>query len=594
MGMLFFLLIFVFIICVIIGLIKPTIFSRFLGKEITRKKIAKIFSIATVVSFVLLVITSVNTPKKQVDETQSNNVAAPNVTREKTDSAKTEKQVAKNQSTTENTSNQIIQPNLPEKPIKEIKPPEEKKIPSTNNQEVSADEIRKTGLKHYTGDGVKQDYQEALKLFRKAADQGDASAQYNVGLMYDSGTGVTQNKAEARKWFQKAADQGDKYAQAAIIEGILNTLNPGGLVKQFQRILNNQEDINTRDEKGYTTLMHVCAGYPFRENAAELVKFLLDNGADVNARLTTGWTALMSACGFDVHEAVELLLDSGADVNAMNKDGKTPLIYASGIPKTDRVETVKLLLDRGAEVNAKDKNGMTPLIYASKAGHTKIAKFLLDNGAIVDEMTISFAQPEIAKLLKDHGSVETEKQEPKTQPSNVTKEKTGSTETKKQEDKKLEPYEKVLGTALFSLKRNDKFTEADVNQIGNSINEITTNWGMAGNWSDQQKASIALQCYNMVTTFAKVGGEGGKNICMAVLKNLSSPQGLTQIQKITGMTPDAMADAIGKQDLKPIIEGIGTQLQKLDSEIDKIQKDNSLSLNEKMMAINKKTLEFFR
>ncbi len=59
----------------------------------------------------------------------------------------------------------------------------------------------------------KGDYAEALKLFRLAADQGNASAQTALGIMYAMGQGVTQDYAEAAKWYRKAADQGDTSAQ---------------------------------------------------------------------------------------------------------------------------------------------------------------------------------------------------------------------------------------------------------------------------------------------------------------------------------------------------------------------------------------------
>jgi TPR repeat protein len=57
------------------------------------------------------------------------------------------------------------------------------------------------------------DYAEAVKWWRKAAEQGNAQAQHNLGLMYDKGEGVTQDYAEAAKWFRKAAEQGDVEAQ---------------------------------------------------------------------------------------------------------------------------------------------------------------------------------------------------------------------------------------------------------------------------------------------------------------------------------------------------------------------------------------------
>jgi len=45
------------------------------------------------------------------------------------------------------------------------------------------------------------------------AEQGDASAQFNLGVMYDNGWGVPQNYTEAAKWYRQAAEQGQADAQ---------------------------------------------------------------------------------------------------------------------------------------------------------------------------------------------------------------------------------------------------------------------------------------------------------------------------------------------------------------------------------------------
>ena len=63
------------------------------------------------------------------------------------------------------------------------------------------------------GQGVPQNYAEAVKWYRLAADQGNATAQFNLALMYANGQGVPQNYAEAVKWYRLAADQGDAEAQ---------------------------------------------------------------------------------------------------------------------------------------------------------------------------------------------------------------------------------------------------------------------------------------------------------------------------------------------------------------------------------------------
>jgi hypothetical protein len=72
------------------------------------------------------------------------------------------------------------------------------------------------GYMYLNGQGVPQDYAEALLWYRKAADQGDAHAQYNLGNMYYYGRGVPQNPVEAVRLYQKAADQGDEYAQRVL------------------------------------------------------------------------------------------------------------------------------------------------------------------------------------------------------------------------------------------------------------------------------------------------------------------------------------------------------------------------------------------
>ena len=54
---------------------------------------------------------------------------------------------------------------------------------------------------------------EGVKIMQELAEQGDAEAQFNLGVMYANGEGVPQDYAEAVKWYPKAAEQGDEYAK---------------------------------------------------------------------------------------------------------------------------------------------------------------------------------------------------------------------------------------------------------------------------------------------------------------------------------------------------------------------------------------------
>jgi len=59
---------------------------------------------------------------------------------------------------------------------------------------------------------VPRNYAEAIKWYRKAAEQGHAIAQKNLGTMYSKGKGVRQNYVRAHKWFSLAASQGNDLA----------------------------------------------------------------------------------------------------------------------------------------------------------------------------------------------------------------------------------------------------------------------------------------------------------------------------------------------------------------------------------------------
>jgi TPR repeat protein len=63
------------------------------------------------------------------------------------------------------------------------------------------------------GLAVPQDPAEAIRWYQRAADQGDATGQKGLGYMYEHGQGVPQNYTEATRWYGKAAEQADAAAQ---------------------------------------------------------------------------------------------------------------------------------------------------------------------------------------------------------------------------------------------------------------------------------------------------------------------------------------------------------------------------------------------
>jgi hypothetical protein len=63
------------------------------------------------------------------------------------------------------------------------------------------------------GQGVSQDYAEAVWWYRRAAEQGHPRAQTILGVKYEQGRGVPQNYTEAVQWYRRAAEQGNEVAQ---------------------------------------------------------------------------------------------------------------------------------------------------------------------------------------------------------------------------------------------------------------------------------------------------------------------------------------------------------------------------------------------
>ena len=65
------------------------------------------------------------------------------------------------------------------------------------------------------GFGVQQDYTEAIKWYRKSAEQGNAVAQYNLGVMYNKGHGLQKDNVQAYAWTGIAAANGNADAVQA-------------------------------------------------------------------------------------------------------------------------------------------------------------------------------------------------------------------------------------------------------------------------------------------------------------------------------------------------------------------------------------------
>ena len=151
-----------------------------------------------------------------------------------------------------------------------------------------------------------------------------------------------------------------------------------GDTEEVQRLLHSGANVNEKDQRGQTPLIHAC----LRGNASpELINTLLRAGADVDAKDRHGRTPLFLAVQSPpVNGArrqqmgvVTALLGAHADVNAKDANGDTALMMAASYADA---ETVGVLLSKGADPDARNRRGETALSIAEAKGNTKIIQVL--------------------------------------------------------------------------------------------------------------------------------------------------------------------------------------------------------------------------
>ncbi len=65
--------------------------------------------------------------------------------------------------------------------------------------------------------GVAQNRQKGVQWMQRAAENGDAAAQYNLGLMYLAGSDVPHDEAQGIAWLEKSAINGDRDAAKTLM-----------------------------------------------------------------------------------------------------------------------------------------------------------------------------------------------------------------------------------------------------------------------------------------------------------------------------------------------------------------------------------------
>lgn len=178
-------------------------------------------------------------------------------------------------------------------------------------------------------------------------------------------------------------------------------------LKDLRTVLDATTDtINTGDSIGRTALFWAV----IRDNL-DHVRLLLSYGADPNAKDVRGFAPVDFVRG---PEVCELLLSKGAKNNINPKNHDHSSIHEQAI-ENGCAEVISLFEKAGFDIDIKDHDNETPLLNAVYAGHTAMAKRLIELGANINNANISsrdsalhfaaaFDRPEILKLLLEQGA----------------------------------------------------------------------------------------------------------------------------------------------------------------------------------------------
>ena len=106
-------------------------------------------------------------------------------------------------------------------------------------EQGNADAQYKLGLSYEHGDRVEQNYVKAAHWYILSSNRGNANAQFNLANMYEQGLGVSKNLYEAADLYKAAAEQGHSNAQThyglCLKNGIGTEENQTEAVKWFVR-----------------------------------------------------------------------------------------------------------------------------------------------------------------------------------------------------------------------------------------------------------------------------------------------------------------------------------------------------------------------
>ena len=268
-----------------------------------------------------------------------------------------------------------------------------------------------------------QDFDRALHLFRTAAEQGSAEAQYQLGTLYSVGTVTKVNAQLAQQWFEQAAAQGHP---AAIYQVALNNLGSDG-AESLARIRAVADQGYVPAKRYLEQLGRVDpASFQRQDDASELwfgavrinalndLQRLRQEGQSIESTDTAGRTALFVAIDSHSEDVFNWLLDEKANPNHRDQFGNSPLFVAI---QNNNTAFLEKLVAAGAIITQTLPNGDNALVFSIRLKHKEITQYLLAKAKSIDinqlnddgwsalDLAQYLGEKTLAKQLKERGAV---------------------------------------------------------------------------------------------------------------------------------------------------------------------------------------------
>lgn len=230
------------------------------------------------------------------------------------------------------------------------------------------------GLCYSLGNGVTKDSREAVKWYRKAAEQNSDKAQMLLALCYLKGDGVTKDDAEALKWFHIATKESSAQAQLHIARCYENGDGVGKDAVEAARWSRKAAEQNDAQAQLHVALCYQN-GDGVAKDAAEAVRWCRkaadQNNAEAQVLLAT-YCLKGDGVPKDAVEAVKWCRKAAEQNNAMGQVLLACCYLGEGGVEKDEVEAYKWLVLAAGQGDKEAKEVMASV--GSKLSRDQIAE----------------------------------------------------------------------------------------------------------------------------------------------------------------------------------------------------------------------------